>query len=757
MATSPSYANPASAPRDEPAALASPAAQGLPFGRLSFGALRSDSSVVRFLLSLRRRLRWVASPIATLPRMVALLAIFGAFFAVAVTGWVSWNQWQASLRASEIATSRAAFFLGEHGARLFEASDLALERSRNLTKGRIWTSVASDRRVHRELRRIRDDLPHIRDLWLNDASAKARQTSFDFPAPTVSAAGREAFRAHRAGALGDVLYAAEPVVGRVTKERTILVSRRIATTDGRFRGVALATLSLDYFTDLWKRVPLPGAARVVLFRASDGQVLSSYPDDPDATDGLPIELAGAIAVKPRGGTYESVGGADERVGSYRRLGDLPLYVRVSLSRGDLLRAWWKEMRRSALFAGLAIASLGGLGVFAAHQAHRADTDRRRLKGEVARQTASLREEKRILESINHASRALSQEIDREEAVERVLGLGRELAGAEYAAFLDRWQYGARDAVRGPCTEGEVLRTGDVSAVPLPDGIALAAAGWPGGAAVRSVLCVPVASRDGTVHGTLLFGHRRPDRFTLRHEALVRGVAAQAAIVMDNAHLFSSAQDEIARRRDSERQQRLLIRELHHRVKNTLATVRAIATVSSRTAEDFEDFTSGFSDRLTALGSTHTLLIDTAWGHVGLHDLVEKELGPYRGGGHVVGIRGAPTNLVPQQAVSLGMALHELTTNAVKYGALSTPDGRIDVEWSISEGNEGAQLRLSWRESGGPTVVAPEREGFGSTLLRKVLKLQLSAEVDVAYDPAGIRYAITFPLNGEATFHADRAA
>lgn len=724
----------------------------------------------------------------SLARTVALLGLAGTLLVLATLGWIANAQWQRTVLTSERANGRAAFFLAEHAARLFEASDLAIERTKALTAGREWDQVAADPTVHERLAELRDELPYLDDLWLNDAKGRVRQTSFVFPPPDGNASEREAFKAHAEAALGDRLFAAERIVGSVTGEPSLLASRRISAPDGTLRGVAFATLSVDYFTDLWRRAPLPEGARAVLFDVPGGAVLSRWPEMEGVRDeGLTPELAAAIAAAPDAGTYRDVADGDgtERLGGYARVGDWPLYVRVSRDHDALVSDWWNEVRPSALFAGLALAGLGALALFATHQVGRAERDRIALRREVIRRTADLRAQTGMLEVINRASRTLSEELDREEAVQRVVDLGTRLIGAEFGSFFydhagengeriglyalsgaPRERFAHFDHPRktplfAPTFEGrETVRSDDIADDPRYGGSAPHRGMPEGHLTVRSYLSVPVISRDGTVHGALLFGHGEPGRFTERHEALIQGIAAQAAIVMDNAALYAEAQDEIERRRMSEERQALLIRELHHRVKNTLATVRAIASISSRTATDMDTFAKGFTARLQALGETHTLLIDEAWGEVAVRDLIENELGPYRDEMGRVTVEGPDVRIAPERAVALGMAVHELTTNAAKHGALSTPTGRVSVSWDVEardasaatverdDGSEGLTV-LSWVESGGPAVSPPTRRGFGSTLLDKVLSAQLGARAKADYAAEGLRYTISFPIEGKS--------
>jgi len=202
-------------------------------------------------------------------------------------------------------------------------------------------------------------------------------------------------------------------------------------------------------------------------------------------------------------------------------------------------------------------------------------------------------------------------------------------------------------------------------------------------------------------------------------------------------ILGTALDIGARKQADERQQ-MLIRELHHRVKNILATVQAIASATGRSSRSFEAFRDDFAERLVSLGRTHSLLTREAWAGAGLRDILESELAPYLdpADGRVV-IEG-PSLVIPRDmTVPVGMAIHELTTNAVKYGALSVPEGRVDVTIESDGAVPEPRMSLVWRESGGPPVAPPQRKGFGTLLLNRLLASQLGGEVAIDYRPEGV--------------------
>ncbi|GJE50560.1 hypothetical protein GOFOIKOB_3609 [Methylobacterium tardum] len=209
--------------------------------------------------------------------------------------------------------------------------------------------------------------------------------------------------------------------------------------------------------------------------------------------------------------------------------------------------------------------------------------------------------------------------------------------------------------------------------------------------------------------------------------------------------------DVTDRRLAEERQSLLIRELHHRVKNTLATVQAIVGSTARTASSIESFYEAFVGRIKSLAHTHSVLTEATWQTASLENLLLNELKPYAevdsdgGAEGRISLEGPAIDLPSEIAVPIGMAIHELTTNAAKYGALSNRTGRVAVAWSLEPGGPAGMLRFSWRESGGPPVEPPSRQGFGSRLLHRVLIAQVQAEVTTDYAPGGFSLTMRAPI------------
>jgi PAS domain S-box-containing protein len=195
--------------------------------------------------------------------------------------------------------------------------------------------------------------------------------------------------------------------------------------------------------------------------------------------------------------------------------------------------------------------------------------------------------------------------------------------------------------------------------------------------------------------------------------------------------------DITERRQTEEQRDLLVAELSHRVKNTLATVVSIAQQSLSKHQSLEEARHAFSARIRALGQTHGRLAEANWSGVSLETILLDEFAPYRrSDGGNVHLSGPLVRLNPKQALTLGMAIHELTTNAAKYGAVST-ESDVDAEDN--------KLAISWIETGGPSVLEPGRSGFGRLLLERALAADVRGEVSLNFSPAGLRCQIAVPL------------
>jgi PAS domain S-box-containing protein len=202
--------------------------------------------------------------------------------------------------------------------------------------------------------------------------------------------------------------------------------------------------------------------------------------------------------------------------------------------------------------------------------------------------------------------------------------------------------------------------------------------------------------------------------------------------------------DLSQRKAAEKQQTLLMHELDHRVKNTLALVTSISNRTASSSDTVEAFQKAFSGRIQALAATHTLLLGNSWSSLELGEIVMTEVAPYiESAAEQVTIEGLNVAVTPRAAIAFGLIAHELTTNAVKYGALSQQGGRVTVRALGRDSEKNGAFVLEWRESGGPRVTPPKRKGFGHTVIARSLQYSGGgAEFD--FDPSGVICRIAIP-------------
>ncbi|MGH6683791.1 MAG: HWE histidine kinase domain-containing protein [Pseudolabrys sp.] len=252
---------------------------------------------------------------------------------------------------------------------------------------------------------------------------------------------------------------------------------------------------------------------------------------------------------------------------------------------------------------------------------------------------------------------------------------------------------------------------------------------------------------------------------LKNEVLASGQAKTAEIVINGApgsrwhdlHVeplrndsgeiigLTCASVDVTERKEGEAHLRLLLRELTHRSKNLLAVIQAMARQTARHAGSIDGFLAQFGARLQALAASHDLLVRESWHGASLAELIRSQLSAYFGppGAGQVEIEGPEVALTPEAAQNLGLALHELAANAQKFGALSVPSGRVSIVWSRHGVGDDA-LELVWREQFGPKVKIRRKQGFGSLVIERNLSRALDGQVDLTFEPDGVRCRIVIP-------------
>ena len=211
--------------------------------------------------------------------------------------------------------------------------------------------------------------------------------------------------------------------------------------------------------------------------------------------------------------------------------------------------------------------------------------------------------------------------------------------------------------------------------------------------------------------------------------------------------LTGASIDVTERKESEAHLRLLLRELTHRSKNLLAVIQSMARQSGRYAGSIEAFMTQFSARLQALAASHDLLVRDSWHGASLRELIQSQLVPFnqRPPGQIT-VDGPPVGLKPEAAQNLGLAFHELASNAEQYGSLSVPEGRLTVTWKWRREDNGDVLDIEWREERGPKVEPSEKKGFGSMVIERNLARSLEAEVAMDFNDDGLRCRMIIPAS-----------
>jgi PAS domain S-box-containing protein len=233
---------------------------------------------------------------------------------------------------------------------------------------------------------------------------------------------------------------------------------------------------------------------------------------------------------------------------------------------------------------------------------------------------------------------------------------------------------------------------------------------------------------------------RPDGSRLRFVPYPTPITDSAGVMTGAINMLV----DISGRKEAEQQQKLLIDELNHRVKNTLASVQSLMVQTARSADTVEEFRETLEARLFAMSCAHDQLSRRSWNDADLGELLTAGLAPYGDKGNIV-VAGAQTRIPPRAALMLSMVVHELATNAIKHGALSGPGGKVELGWRVAGNGAGPMLRLDWRESGGPRVQHQRRQGFGTRLLEQGIEMELGGKAALDFSSSGLHCAIEVPL------------
>jgi PAS domain S-box-containing protein len=668
------------------AALMAICAAVLIYGQLSASARRGD---FRLFLS----------------QFFAPLLVFALF-----AGW-SWRNVEADARAS---AERIAASFSEYAQRVFEIQETALEAVLDQVKGRDAADIADDRSVHEFMSQI-DEHTHTSDAiaLVRSDTGRVIASSRGFPAPDVDVSQRDYFKARRAGYQGT--FIGEVIHTKPFGGIGFTISRRDPTTDI----IAVAYISIDSFKQLADVKASPRDA-LTLARA-DGMALVLYPPPADPAgfrlheDGVTLQL---IRGEAQAGTI-APSGVDrvERLWQFRKVGHYPVYAIYGLDVVLVRAAWLRQIVPFGLVT--LLASTLTYGMSRRRQTAVEESRRAQNEAEVARVRAERAE---ALARVEQARDDLVQLIERSNDFVGTADLDGHLTYMNSAAKR-MIGFGAQRDSRG-------LHLRDCVA---PDSV-------------------------GDFTNTFLPGVRRHGHASaeMKLRNLASGelidVVCSAFLLLDrkgNPNQLATVIRDISDRKRHEEHLNLLMHEVNHRAKNMLSVVQAISYQTA--AKSPEDFLARFTERLQALSANQDLLVRNEWGGVDIADLVLAQLAAFADlMGSRISAHGPKLRFSSAAAQAVGLALHELATNASKYGALSTKTGSVEVCWRIDCG----MFTMSWTERGGPPVTVPTQRGFGSTVVSLMAKRSVQGEVNLDYAPSGVTWTLTCP-SANALEAADR--
>lgn len=626
----------------------------------------------------------------------ALLLLFLLFIAVAGTlsAVASWADHERSLSIARERTKGTALLLAADMRRSVETRDILMRQAAALL---VHEGLETLRRSPAQWSRFRN-LARAQGgngtLWVFDENGTAVLGSNRFgpPAPAFDGIDGRPFEV-KPPAAGSDLVIGPPILDRHSGRRMLPISRRITFGNDDRPGTILSTLDAEGLTNFYKTLayrPRPMLAVLV----ANGDLFFCHPPGcggPD-TGFAQSELFRTHLPNAPVGTIEGKSPLDGTDGilSYRSISGLPIVVATGISTDEALAGWRLRLRWNAL---IAIAGLGAAAIliWQTLQVMRRNEDSLAALDEAHRRNVE------ILESISDAFFALDERWTFtyvNAAAERIWGRRRE-------SLLGRniWSE-------------------------FPEAF------------------------DSEIHRQYRRAAERREPVEFQTFSPILQSWIEMTVYPSFAGLSVYFRD-ISERKRAEQHQKMLLAELSHRVKNTLAVVLSIASQTRRRSASLEEFDEAFRGRILALANAHGLLTASRWEEARIDALISEALRPYmRGDDTKYRAAGPEISLTPKTALTVALVLHELATNAAKYGALSSSTGYIEIRWSREARDTGPWVRLSWSESGGPKVGAPARRGFGADLIERSIAHELGGKVQLAFCEDGLRCEITFPLAEE---------
>jgi PAS domain S-box-containing protein len=619
----------------------------------------------------------------------------------ALFGLWSWGEVEADARAS---ASRAAASLSEYAQRVFEIQETGLDAVLNYVNGRSAADIAADRTVHKFLSQMEKPSPTSDAIILvRPGTGRVISSSRGFPTADADVSQSDYFKAHRNGYQGT--YIGEVINTLPLGGIGFTISRHDPTTGI----IAVAEMSINSFMRL---ADLQASPRDALALArTDGMALVFNPPPADPVgfrlpeDSVSLRL---IHGEARAGIIAS-SGVDrvERLLQFRKVGDYPVYAIYGLDVSLVHAAWLRHIVPFGLVTLLASVLTFGMS----RRWQIAVDNRRRAENEA--QVARVRAERaETLAEIQQAHDDLVQLIERSNDFIATADLDGRITYMNSAA---RRMIG-RDPER------------DRSDLHFSEYIAAESLGY---------------FEDTFIPAVRQHGHASAE---MKLRNLTSGelidVICATFLLLDqkgNPNQLATVTRDITDRKRHEEHLDLLVREVNHRAKNMLSVVQAISHQTA--AKSPKDFITRFAERLQALSANQDLLVQSDWGSVDVDDLVHAQLAHFSEFiGSRIFLHGPKLRLNPASAQAMGLAIHELATNAGKYGALSTDTGRVDFSWGLDRDT----FTMSWTERYGPPVSPPERQGFGTIVMKEMVERSIGGAVDLCYLPSGMTWRLTCP-------------
>ncbi|WP_052388910.1 HWE histidine kinase domain-containing protein [Belnapia moabensis] len=638
-------------------------------------------------------------------RFQQVILIAAVLVPAAVFGTAAWWNRGEVLRESTATVERTASIMHEHVARVLDTASLVLDRVQDRVETMDDAEVARSE-VSDFLAAVNAPLSQIVSVWVADARGYVLAGSHGWDRST-SIADRDFFAVQRDDP-GTGTYVSAAFSGRATAVSSVAVSRRRPASDGRFLGTVHVSLNPEYFVHFFREAS-PPFPHVALLVRSDGALLARNPaGNAPRRLGPESALMSAVARQPEHGLSRGISTIDgaDRIFAYRRVGQWPVYVSFGADVDVLLRRWRGNLRAYGVVTLAAALTLLGTAWLALRRARAAEVAEAALAREAAARAAA--ETSQAAEARFRGvfeSRAVGMSVFDLATGETLLCNDRllEMTGGSRAAF----EAGTWDWRR--VTPPEHLARDEHAVVEAR------ARGW------WSPFEKEYERPDGS---------RIPVRIS---SAPLPGEPGRVVVLVED----------ISEQREAEMRRDLLMREVDHRAKNALATARAALRLTR--APDLPSYIELVDGRITALAQALALLSQTQWQGVDLGTLLRGELAPFLDASRgQVRLEGPALTIGANAVQALAMAVHELATNATKYGALSRAEGRLLLRWEVLAGPP-ARLRLSWQESGGPPVVEPPKDsGFGTRVLEATLARQLGGSVEQHWEAAGLRCEILLP-------------